>query len=295
MKTYRVGTWTFGIVLIAIGIAGIFSIFKGEESFWLLALWWPLMFILLGGEILLFLYRKTKEGASFSYDLFSLFIVGCFAFFGLLLFSLTQTGIIQEVKAVVSGQRDVVHLKDYEESVEGIERIVLYTRERVKIETTTENNISIFGSAQTINKSSFVQSLEKNDYVKMKKAGTTLFVHINELPTHPFYHEPNESTIIALLPANVPVTVNSEYDSLEVAFNEPTNQWSIEAANSLTIHARHQQGVIDASLYSEELNGNATWETIETTEQGTHGTIRLGAGDAIVKVNNVVDLSVFVD
>ena len=63
--THRVGTITLGVTMVAIGVLYLIQIFWGSiEYVWICKLW-PVIFILLGVEILLANARKNGE---FVYD-----------------------------------------------------------------------------------------------------------------------------------------------------------------------------------------------------------------------------------
>lgn len=79
--THRVGTITLGVTMVAIGVLYLIQIFWGSiEYVWICKLW-PVIFILLGMEILLANARKNGE---FVYDKVGIvltFVLTIFAFF----------------------------------------------------------------------------------------------------------------------------------------------------------------------------------------------------------------------
>ena len=78
--THRVGTITLGVTMVAIGVLYLIQIFWGSiEYVWICKLW-PVIFILLGMEILLANARKNGE---FVYDKVGIvltFVLTIFAF-----------------------------------------------------------------------------------------------------------------------------------------------------------------------------------------------------------------------
>lgn len=80
MRTHRVGTVTLGVTMIVIGLffmaQTVFSLFSYEDIFKV----WPVIFILLGGEILF--ANARDKGGTFIYDKLAIglvIILTCFA------------------------------------------------------------------------------------------------------------------------------------------------------------------------------------------------------------------------
>lgn len=66
MRTHKVGTITLGLTLVICGIVFLLQMLIPGMTFWLVCRFWPLIFIILGVEILISNWRD-KEG-TFIYD-----------------------------------------------------------------------------------------------------------------------------------------------------------------------------------------------------------------------------------
>lgn len=73
MKTHKVGTITFGSILIVLGIMLTLHIFYPAISYTVILNFWPVTLILLGIEILIANFRSEK--ISFTYDAWSIFFL----------------------------------------------------------------------------------------------------------------------------------------------------------------------------------------------------------------------------
>lgn len=73
MKTHRVGSYTFGGMLIISGIMMLAHIFIPQISYELISRCWPVVFISLGIEILIANFRSGK--IKFVYDLPAIFMI----------------------------------------------------------------------------------------------------------------------------------------------------------------------------------------------------------------------------
>ena len=76
MSERRVGSLTLGVSLVGFGILFLLRIFVDSIDYWAILKFWPVVFILLGVEILVF--SLTNKGLKFKLDFFSVITV----FFG---------------------------------------------------------------------------------------------------------------------------------------------------------------------------------------------------------------------
>lgn len=74
----RVGTYTFGVMLIIIGISVIIMTFTKFDFFKYLLMIWPIVLILLGIEIL---YLNSKSTIKIKIDFISIILMGIVLFF----------------------------------------------------------------------------------------------------------------------------------------------------------------------------------------------------------------------
>lgn len=54
----------------------LFSVVKGIQVLDTLTAWWPVLLIILGAEVLLYLLFSKKEQSFIKYDIFSIFFIG---------------------------------------------------------------------------------------------------------------------------------------------------------------------------------------------------------------------------
>lgn len=77
---HRVGTITLGVTMVAIGVLYLVQIFGGVMEYGWICKLWPVIFILLGVEILL---ANARKGGEFVYDKVGIlltFVLTVFAF-----------------------------------------------------------------------------------------------------------------------------------------------------------------------------------------------------------------------
>jgi len=104
MRSKRVGTISMAIVLIGFGITMFVAQISKVSAVELAIKFWPLILILLGGEILWFSIqaKKQNEDIKIRYDVFSVFIVIVILFVNIMLYGLMETGILDYIKVRIS-------------------------------------------------------------------------------------------------------------------------------------------------------------------------------------------------
>ena len=80
MRTWRVGTISMGLTLILLGIFLVLSQLLNWKPAYAMTGWWPIIFIVLGIEILIYLFLAKQENPAVKYDVFSIFFVGFLGF-----------------------------------------------------------------------------------------------------------------------------------------------------------------------------------------------------------------------
>ncbi|MFA9398459.1 MAG: DUF4097 family beta strand repeat-containing protein [Clostridiaceae bacterium] len=75
MRRFRVGTFSMGILLILVGVLLLLDRFKIISSIKFIINWWPIILIILGIEILVYIYFSKENEPKVKYDGFSIFII----------------------------------------------------------------------------------------------------------------------------------------------------------------------------------------------------------------------------
>ena len=102
MRTWRVGTFSMGASLLFLGLFLFFSKFLGLDLVQVMTAWWPLLLVVLGIEILLYLFLSRQEKPVLKYDFLSIFFVGVLGTAGILFAILSTTGIMGKVEDVMA-------------------------------------------------------------------------------------------------------------------------------------------------------------------------------------------------
>ena len=96
-QVWRIGSFSMGVTLIGIGIAFAMSLWQDTSAYELLLWLAPLVFILLGGELLLTMRLNHKNRYHLKYDWLSLWFVSIISVGALIMSALFYTGITDEI------------------------------------------------------------------------------------------------------------------------------------------------------------------------------------------------------
>ncbi len=218
MKQWRVGTLSMGVALILFGVILFSSQFSGRQAFGVLIDWWPIVFILLGLELLIYLGVSRMSQSIVKYDLFSIFFIALICMGGLGFAALTSTGLLQEVRYAVSSVERTVALPDVEEQLSSeIKQVVIMNNQHasILIDQTATNKLQVFGT-YSYTQYEEDRSLElPEDWITVKTAGDTLYISLNQLPRRNGLRSdsPYLKTMI-VLPDELPVEVTGNHKLL---------------------------------------------------------------------------------
>lgn len=103
MKNKRVGTISMAIVLIGFGILIFIAQINQFSAVELAIKFWPMILILLGGEVLWYSFQsKDEDNLKIRYDVFSVFIVMTILAINIGMYGLIETGVMDLIKLKVS-------------------------------------------------------------------------------------------------------------------------------------------------------------------------------------------------
>ena len=92
MKTHRVGTVTLGITLVSIGIFFLLGLFISTPIYTIVFKGWPIIFIILGVEILV--GNAKKEQIEFVYDKVAIWLTVILTLFAMFLAVFSQAALL---------------------------------------------------------------------------------------------------------------------------------------------------------------------------------------------------------
>ncbi|MGX6444616.1 LiaF transmembrane domain-containing protein [Neobacillus sp. K501] len=272
MRTWRVGTVSMGASLLLLGIILFLSRFLGMELVQVMTAWWPVLLIVLGIEILLYLFLSRQEKPMIKYDFLSIFFVGVLGMVGIAFAVLSSTGLMGKVEEAIAREERSFELPAYAYKMDdSIKRVVVRTTGYpMTIETTEEKEVSMFGTYRTEttkSKEKLVKSAE--DYVSANRKGDTLFLNVKTLPNESgLFSTYQEMAATILIPADVKLEVIGNGNSLTLNPRSLVNNWSINGVSSIDVELNETSDLKIAANGVDDVSGeDGAWQVTEKGNQ----------------------------
>jgi hypothetical protein len=269
MRTWRVGTFSMGGSLLFLGLFLFFSRFLGFSMVQVMSAWWPILLIVLGVEILLYLFLSRQEKPMLKYDFLSIFFVGLMGTTGIAFAVISSTGLMDKVEELIAREERSFELPAYSYQMDdSIKRVVVRTvGYDMTIEATEENEVSMFGTyrVQTAKKDKLLKTAE--DLISANKRGDTLYLNVKTLPNEvgPFDLQGNVAATL-LVPSNVKLEVIGNGNELTLKPRTLANDWNIESASSVMVDVAKNSDLKVAAVRVEDVRGkDGEWKVSEDT------------------------------
>lgn len=268
---YRVGTLSTGLLFIALGIGLLLQHWIDISFVSLLFTWWPILLILLGIEIIMYLrLQKNEAEPRVGYDFFSIFIIVIFTLVSLFLYTVKESGILNYVHSsmftngyTISTTPEIIDLTEVQK--------VIVTGQARNIELQShqaDRQLRVYSEWQHVqgeNQEEATRLVE--ELIQTKKDGNTLYIFLSQLAEQVTFRDRVYGSFYLEIPQDVEVQVKVKNTNLQVLAQTLTANWDIQnedgTANLWTsseanynILAKAQFGHIDSSdlwdTYEEE-------------------------------------------
>ncbi|MDF9763692.1 MULTISPECIES: hypothetical protein [Peribacillus] len=286
MRTWRVGTISMGISLVSLGLVLLVSQIADMNLTTILLSWWPLLFIILGMEILFYIYFSRKESSFVKYDILSVFFVGLLGTTGIALILLTSSGLMDQVRAAVNSEEKTVNLPGFNEKAgKDIERVVLDTGSYpLTIESGADEEVSIFGTYDERVMEDGDSLLKKaEDYLMIERNGDTLYISFKDLPKKNGFLDNGTMNLKAtlIIPADLAAEIDGQSTDLVVKPRRLLNDWNVKDSGNLSVCLQGNSDIKIDARGVEELEGpEDIWKVTEVNEEET-------GEEGIVKKNGI--------
>ncbi|MEH7093690.1 hypothetical protein [Neobacillus vireti] len=265
MRTWRVGTFSMGASLIFLGLFLFFSKFLSLDLAEVLMAWWPVLLVVLGVEILVYLFLSRQEQPILKYDFLSIFFVGLIGTAGIVFAVLSSAGVMGKVEEVMAREVRSYDLPDFSyQTDESIKRVVIRSvGYDMTVESTESKEVSMFGTYRI--ESAKKASLLKNakDIVTANQKGDTLYVNFKMLPDEMgLFHSQGMVAATVLVPSYVKLEVVGSNDSLSLKPRTLANDWDIESSSAVAVDVMKNSNMIVRTVGVDQLNGK-DWKITE--------------------------------
>ncbi|WP_081386261.1 hypothetical protein [Paenibacillus odorifer] len=214
-RSWRVGTLSMGLSLLFLGALIMVSQWKGADVFETTLAWWPLIFILLGLEIVIYTLWFRGKGKMY-YDVLSVLFVGFLAVCCLVFAGVSSLGLTQELRHVISSTEENYSLPEWKGNVpQGVGTLIIQAAEPygIMVDRTAGNELNVFGSYSTA-EGQLKQEQEKR-LLQTKQVGDTFYVILGDISRHlVFENSRNALNVTVAAPVNLKVIVRDNYGNV---------------------------------------------------------------------------------
>jgi hypothetical protein len=289
MRQWRVGSISMGVLLILLGIVLLLSQFNQWDYIAASLVWIPTVLIVLGLEIIIYLFLSKQEKPIVKYDIFSIFFICILGVFSMGMYLVSATGLLDAVEKSVSGEEVQGALPEITKELgENIEKVVIEPiNSNITLEANSGNSLSVFGVFTSSLHS--VDELTSEQVASIHQVDDTLYVQVFEAPrqTGIGYGYTNVNITVSV-PGNVDVEVRSSISEANLALNHLQANWYLESVD----YSRLSD--VDSGNLVVEANMLHSIHTIEKSEE--HADVDLeeegmtkqfGSGQYKLKYGNV--------
>lgn len=286
MRTWRVGTFSMGATLIMLGICLLVANWFQLDVTYVMVSWWPIILIVLGVEILLYLIKAKSDKPFLKYDFLSIFFVGVLGTIGIAFSVLQTTGLMERAEELISREHHTFDLPALNHSLDKkINRIVVDTGNNpITVEGITSREISMFGSYEmfTGKKETLIKNVE--DYVSLQQKGETVYVNIKEAPAT-FFGDKTTLAATLLVPQNVKLEVNGHYNEVTIKPRKLLSNWLVDRASSVSVQLQEKSDVLLTVADVQSISGeDEKWKTMPIKTDDNQA---VGAVDETIDVENL--------
>ncbi len=269
MRTWRVGSFSMGGALVFLGVFLLLQQFLGWDPALVLMSWWPALFIVLGIEILLYLFFVKTENSRVKYDFISIIFIALIGTTGIGMAVLHSTGLFDFAQKVVSAEVRELDLPKYEESdVKGIKRVQVDTGPfAIAVETTDQKEISLFGTYQGDVLANETRIKEVSDYAMVEKKGDTIYIKMKAVPYNHFYRPMDGMKATLLLPQNIALELKGNWQPITVTPRNLLSDWNIDGAESVHVNVEKTTANLALGIENVDYLDEQDWDKIKKTDE----------------------------
>ena len=214
-RRWRVGTLSMGLSLLFLGSLIMISQWKGADVFETALAWWPMIFIMLGLEIVIYTLWFRGKGKLY-YDVLSVLFVGFLAICCLVFAGISSLGITQELRRTVSSVEMNYALPEWNGSIpEGVSTVIVQSPQPygIKVDQSGGTEMSVFGSYVTAD--GRLSEEQEKQLLQSKRVGDTLYIMLGNTPRHLLFEQSRNSLDVTVAaPADVKVIVRDSYGNV---------------------------------------------------------------------------------
>lgn len=264
MRQWRVGTVSMGLSLLIMGLFLLASQVFETLVFDTLIAWWPLIFITLGLEILLYAFVSKKEHSLIKYDFLSILFIGVLGSIAIGFSLLTSTGAMAEIRYAINHVEVTRDLPEVHHALgPEVQKVIVETSSHpVKIEGIGKKELRAIGTYQTVSAGDHIPEIASGkDYISIATVGDTAYLTLKELPQKNGLNANHPSMEVTLfVPQQVQVEIEGKDNPIQLNPGRLSSNWLVENGAEVAVKlASNSDIALSAFTEQEPLQGNVSW------------------------------------
>lgn len=263
MRQWRVGTFSMGLLLLCTGIGLLYAQFQPAPVVISILKWWPVIFIILGVEVLLQSYLMKDEESKIKYDLFSIFIIFFIVIAGMGLQVAGKVGLSSYIQENITSKQYSLQTNHEIALEKNIQKVVIEAENgpRLKVRTGTGDSIQCNAQAsiRAQSEAQAQQVLQENTQLNTRRDGNTLYLNLGFSTANNCYG----TAYSLILPERLAVELEHQDTSLQIMTGQITKDWLIRGNGDLDITLAPQSNLTMYAISPRPLTlkGNLNWIT----------------------------------
>jgi hypothetical protein len=293
-----------GLLLLITGAGLIYAQINEKMVLDLALKWWPLVFVLLGAEVLWQSWQAKKNDTRIAYDVLGVFIIIIVLCFGLTMEGLRESGIIEQCRtSLISQEYELTNAADPIPVDAGLKKVVIeQSSDPLEIINCSADSITASwkSNVRSTSRAEAVNMMKQGQMLQTRREGNTLYVAFSASHSSSFLPSGiNNQRNTIYLPEDLQVYIYSGVNDLKIHAAKISNDWYINGVDSAALDLPVASNLqLSAQTNSrEELQGNADWQIKNTgqavdaneeeSESGrTEGSVQLGNGQYKIHINS---------
>lgn len=304
MRTWRAGTISMGITLLIMGLGLLYAQINEKLVLDLIAKWWPLIFVLLGVEILWQSWQAKKSNTHIAYDVLGVFIIMILLCFGLTMEAMHESCLIEQCRtSLISQNYELLNTSDPIPVDAGLKKVVIeQSSDPLEIVSSSNDKITASWKANVTatSRDEAVKTLKESQILQTRRQGDTLYIAFPSSRSASFMPAGINSQHNAIyLPETLQVSIYSGVSDLQIHAARISNNWYINGVDSVALDLPAASNLLLSAQTNsrDELQGNAAWEIKDAVQDsGTNseesepvsaeGRVLLGTGQFKMNINS---------
>ncbi len=271
MSKRRVGTLSMAILLIVSGITMLIAQFYKFSAVATAIRWYPIIPILLGGEILWYVYSSKDEKTKIQYDIFSIFIICIMVLFSFAFYGLLEIDLFSKLNKMISSQEYILKTPYEKLTIDDtINKIIIDAPKSCKLIVRTNHDNNIIASSTssvTADSRETAQKLLTTQNIHTYPVGDILHVSFDgDISRNNMTHHAQTLDYTLIIPGNKQVEINNGND-IELLIGSFESTWLIDKCECTNIRLSQNTDIkVKAFVDSAaDLGGNIEWKIDDKT------------------------------